>query len=127
MKKYFYLIVLLATPAFAGVLGEDIGPATSTSNVTIAAPGVGKANCLTFVSQDISVYGSNTATLRILAGGTTVYQVITSTTNGISSTNPVTAHLSSSDPLCGGFNESLQIKNTATTFDINYKGYVKKL
>lgn len=125
MKK-LALLLLLVTPVFADGLPEDVGPANSKANVTISAPGVGKVTCLTMVSAGVVTYGANTATFTVLMGGTTSYEMVLSTATGFNSPVPFEIGVSANDPLCGGMNETVELKLNANTFNINYKGIVRK-
>lgn len=134
MKKFLTAVLLLiigVVPVFAGrdeIVGS-IPPGNSTSNVTIAAPGTDKQNCLTFLNVSISTYGANVTRLMILDGlasATTVYSLALSTTTGLQTPNPIAPRISSEDPYCVSSNNALQIKNTSSVFDINYQGYVRR-
>lgn len=131
MKKILYLLPLLfALKAHAvEVIGEITSSATLSSTGIIAAPGAYKQNCLSTLTVGTYVYGSTNAVIRILDGlvqGTTIFSLTISTTNGINSINPVQLVEDPDDPICGSSNSVLQIKNSATSYDINYQGYIRR-
>lgn len=129
-KLLFSSVLFISLPCFAELDKENLINATASSDVTISAAGAGKVNCLSALDTSISVYGANTATFRVidgLGGGATIYSVVVSTTGGLSSPNPISAPISFNDPLCGSLNTAMQIRNSATTFSINYKPFVKRV
>lgn len=122
MKKLSLFVVCIITFAllYAGSDKFDviskIGPTFSSSNVTIAAPGTGRTNCLT----SFSVIGSSTYTFRILDGGTTNFQVLMAAGAGYSDTLP------RDDARCStttNVSTTLSVDNGA--FTINYQGFVR--
>lgn len=129
LKKIVALILMAVAPVAAVEILGELGPATSTSAVSIAAPGADKQNCLSSVHVGISAYGSNTATIRIIDGlssGTTVYSLVVSTSSGLSAPNPIAIYVDPDDPLCASSNNGIRIYTTATTSEINYQGYVRR-
>ncbi len=126
-KTFIALVVLMVSSAFAETrFGGDIGPATTTSAVSIAAPGDGKRNCLTNVTVGINTFSTST-TLRIIDGlsnGTTIFALTLSSSTGLSAPSPVVLPFDSEDPLCAGPNQGIRIYNSAGTYDLNYKGYI---
>jgi hypothetical protein len=128
LKMFIALVVLMGSSAFAETrYGGDIGPATATSAVSIAAPGTGKANCITNMTLGISQFSTG-VTIRVIDGltsGTTIFAVTLSSSSGLSSPNPVVLPFSADDPLCGSLNKGLRIYNSAGTYEINYKGYIR--
>lgn len=132
MKKnifaLFSLVFLTALSAKAAteIIGEIYPTTAASATATIAAPGNGKQNCIDFITVGTYVYGSNNAVVRVLDGGTTVYALTISTSNGISSLNPIYLVGPTEDPLCGSSNSAIRITNTATSYDINYEGFIRK-
>lgn len=122
-KTSFLLFSLIAIPCFAGffsVFEQDIGPATSTTNVTVAQPGGGKQNCFIHFSADNSTGTTGNFIFRVLDNSTTVYQLLVTTGTQLQLTFPQAA------PLCTSINSTTTITNSASSFDINYYGFVRK-
>lgn len=95
---------------------SDIGPAVSTSNVLIAAPGAGKYNCIT----DITVISASTYTFRMLNGATTAYSVLMPASGGLIKEWGV------DNAFCVAVNTTTQITVDNGTFSINYQGFVRQ-
>lgn len=104
-------------------IDSNIGPAvvttTTTPQVSIAAAGAGKRNCLTYVIAN----STNTYTLRVLDGNTTSYQVTMGASAKTSDLFGVT------NPFCGTANTAMSISLTmgvaaTTTMEVNYSGFV---
>ena len=93
------------------------GPAAT---ITLAAPGAGKSNCLTYV-----VFQSTSANqiYRILNGATTNYQL-----TGIAANAVVRETWEVDAPLCADANTAMQIKASigGNGTELNYKGFVRR-
>jgi hypothetical protein len=133
MKRIPLFILMVAIPFALAVAYDRIvggfGPATSSSNVTITAPGNDLENCISFADVNISAYGANTANILVLDGltqATTVYSVTVSSSVGTTTNMPFKLPSSDEDPLCAASNNALQIKCTAGTFTINYNGHIRR-
>lgn len=117
--SFFLLVILTAIQGWGKGRDisplSDIGPATSTSNVTIASAGSGKKNCLT----DLVVISTQAYTLRILDAGTTTFALPLAANTGFIKEWPLEASY------CGSNASSMEIKVSAGDFNINYSGYVK--
>lgn len=96
-----------------GVIKKSrLGPATATSQVTLAAIS-GERNCV----SNVDVISDAGYTVRILDGGTTVYALTLAANAGmIRSWN-------SDDAICGTSNTAMVIKISAGTYQINYTGF----
>jgi hypothetical protein len=91
----------------------NIGPSSAAANVTIAAAGTGKRNCIT----DLDVLSDSAYTLRILDGGTTTYAMTLGASAGLVRSWDV------DDAFCGSANAAMYINVSAGTPQINYKGF----
>lgn len=118
MKKAILVItcIFASTLSFANPrtvrYDSPIGPATSTSNVTISAQS-GVRNCITHVST----ISSSTNTFRMLDGATTNYALLLGAGQGyVADFNPEA-------PWCTSPSRSLTLSVDGGTFSINYDGY----
>lgn len=123
MKKNIFCLGLIL--AYAGIsysagrnftIYSDIGPAVSSSNVVIAAPGAGKYNCLT----DLTVISDAAYTLNVVSGATTSYTLIMAANSG------VVKEWDLDKAFCVAVNTTTHINVSAGTFQINYQGFVRQ-
>lgn len=120
MKKYIFSMgiilsvvgYVIAAASYVQRLSK-IGPATSTSQVTVAAPATGVRNCLT----DIDITTNAGATIVVLTGGTTAYSIDVSSGGGV-----VRSWDDASAP-CAAAATAMYVNVTAGNFRINYGGY----
>ena len=121
MKKLFGVIILI----FVGVVYSEVRelrvesqmtPATSSSNVTISAPGANLRNCLT----SVTAISNSTYTFRLLDGGTTRYALLLGADAGL------VKDWNRPDLWCAGHNSTLELKVDNGTFSINYDGVVAR-
>ncbi len=121
MKKILVLVLaFVASQAWAvensGVpsIESRMAAGTSTSAVTIAAPGTGLRNCVT----DFTVVSASTYTFRMLDGNTTSYVVLM----------PAAGVLSKSfgihNPWCVSSNNPLKLTVDNGSYTINYLGVI---
>ena len=119
MKKVLVLFgaILLARVAWAAVIAlSSLGPANSTSQVTIPAGSTGVKNCIT----DLDVISDSTYTVRMLNGGTTIYAMTIPPSVGL------VRSWGKDGAVCGSNETSMTISMSAGTYQINYKGYTRK-
>lgn len=90
-----------------------IGPASSTSQVTLPSAGTGKRNCLT----NLDVVSDTAFNLSVADGGTTIYQLALPAAGGI------VRSWDFDDGLCGSAATAMTISVSAGTYRINYKGF----
>lgn len=128
MKTFLFLLLMLAVGNLRAItfikgpedVDADIGPATSSSNVTIAAPGADERNCLTSIDVTALNHAGAGFAVRILSGATTTY-FVTQSTGAVRQTWGV------NDAFCADLNTALYINvSSATVPMINYKGFQKK-
>lgn len=113
------LSALLLVPAYSVARASiqrltQIGPAYSTSNVTIAAIS-GQRNCI----SELTVTSDAAFDFIILNGGTTVYTVTMVADGGL------VRSWDDASAICGGSNTAVYLNVTAGTFDINYSGFTR--
>jgi len=131
MKKFLLFAVVLMWAQFSYaerdyIIDSNIqvssvpvnnGPAAT---ITLAAPGAGKSNCLTYV-----VFQSTSANqiYRILNGSTTNYQL-----TGIAANTAVRESWNPDAPLCADVNTAMQIKASVggNGTELNYKGFIRR-
>lgn len=120
MKKNFLPWFVLGLMLFYGIAKAGrimlslIGPANSTSNVTIAAGGANNRNCLTMVDVTSDIQYN----FRILDGGTTVYNVV------VSSGSSLVRSWDDPHAFCGSANTAMYLNVSAGNPTINYAGFV---
>jgi hypothetical protein len=123
MKKNVLLVLLAFSPLVTWAASRKtldivgrIGPATSTSNVTISTSGVQTASCL----YEVTVISTQAYTFRLLSGGVTTYALSLPANTGFTKDFPI------DDPFCAEDNQILEIKVSTTAMNINYSGVVIK-
>jgi hypothetical protein len=109
------LMFAIAAQAIAGItVLSRFGPTLAASQVTIAAPGAGKRNCL----SSLDVVSDTAYTLRVLDGTTTSYALALAANGGL------VRSWDTEDLFCGSANAAMYITVSAGTYSINYKGFV---
>jgi hypothetical protein len=119
MKRLIALFALMAVSVAWGgrkppYIDSYIEPATSASDVTIAAPGAKLRNCIT----SITTISDSTYTFRILDGGATDYAILLGADQGLAQ------DYGRDDPFCGDPNKAMYLTIDNGTFNINYKGFI---
>lgn len=118
MRKILYvLLAALPVLVFAGPveIRSRIGPTFTAGNVTIAAAGAGRRNCLT----DLDASSDADYTLRVLDGGTTAYTVIASSGSVL-----IRSWDEGSEAMCGTANTALYVNVSGGNAAVNHKGFV---
>ena len=113
MKKLLFLACFLAAPVW-GFQGS------STFTVTLSTQGAGTRNCIQSMDTEASDTGAN-YTVRILSGDTTNFTLVVSTGSVFSKTWP------EDNPFCGEINQEVILKNSGSSFNLNYQGFIDKV